>query len=218
MAPPMTSARVIHTKLPISGVAKVIAVATSMPTPAQMMPRLAVRGELMLFRPRMKRTAAAMYAIWIRSLRIVASLRLGGGRGALLLVAGALEHVQHALGHRVAADGVGGAEQYGEEADDALGSRVGRPERHHRAHDDDAVHEVGAAHQGRVQDDGHPGDDLVADEGGEDEDVDGGEAGDHDAPPSPVTASWGGTFSSGVPLASSSCVAWSGPGAGASGP
>ena len=56
----MTSATVIQTKLPISGVAKVMTTATAMPTPAQMMPRRAVRGELMLLRPRMKRRAAAM--------------------------------------------------------------------------------------------------------------------------------------------------------------
>ncbi len=56
----MTRAMVIQTKLLMPGVAKVMTTATSMPTPAQMMPRRAVRGELMLLRPRMKRTAAAM--------------------------------------------------------------------------------------------------------------------------------------------------------------
>ncbi len=56
----MMSAIVIQTKLLMPGVAKVMIVATSMPTPAQMMPRRAVRGELMLLSPRMKRTAAAM--------------------------------------------------------------------------------------------------------------------------------------------------------------
>ncbi len=56
----MISASVIQTKLLMPGVAKVMTTATAMPTPAQMMPRRAVRGELMLLRPRMKRTAAAM--------------------------------------------------------------------------------------------------------------------------------------------------------------
>ncbi len=42
------------------GVAKVIAVATSMPTPAHMIPLRAVRGELIPLRPRMKSSEAAM--------------------------------------------------------------------------------------------------------------------------------------------------------------
>ena len=40
------------------------------------------------------------------------------------------------------------------------------------------MHEVAAAHERGVQDDRHPGDDLIAGEGGQQEDVEGGEAGD----------------------------------------
>ena len=101
------------------------------------------------------------------------------GRRRLLLVL-ALEHLEHALGDGVAADRVGGAEQHGDEADDLLGRRLGLTERDHGADHDDAVHEVRARHQRRVQDDRHAADDLVAGEGGQHEDVDGGEAVDHD--------------------------------------
>src|SRR5665647_1639020 len=104
--------------------------------------------------------------------------------GRRLLLPRALEHLEHTLRDRVAAHGVGGAEQLGEEADDALRRRVGAAQRHHGTDHDDAVHEVGAAHQRCVQDHGYLRDDLVAGEGREKEDVDRGEALDHGAPPS----------------------------------
>ena len=53
---------ILHTPLMsgsnfVHGVAKVMSVASSMPTPAQTMPRLAVTGDAMAFRPRMNSTA-----------------------------------------------------------------------------------------------------------------------------------------------------------------
>jgi hypothetical protein len=53
----MTRAAIIRAKFFMSGVAKVISVAITMPTPAQTMPFFAVTGEDMALRPRMKRTA-----------------------------------------------------------------------------------------------------------------------------------------------------------------
>ena len=50
---------ILHTPL-MSGSKKVATTATSMPTPAQTMPRRAVRGELMPLRPRMNSRVAAM--------------------------------------------------------------------------------------------------------------------------------------------------------------
>ena len=82
----MTSATVIQTKLLISGVAKVMATATSMPTPAQMMPRRAVRGELMLLQAEDEEDGGGDVGD-LDEVAHASPPRLRPARGALLLVA-----------------------------------------------------------------------------------------------------------------------------------
>jgi hypothetical protein len=63
---PMTTPTRIQAKLTISQCSSVAPTATSMPVAPSMLPLRAVAGELSRFRPRMKRTAASRYAIWMK--------------------------------------------------------------------------------------------------------------------------------------------------------
>ena len=56
--PPIAIAIIINSIFAIPGVKKVAAVANNIPPPAQTIPNLAVVGELILFRPRIKTIAA----------------------------------------------------------------------------------------------------------------------------------------------------------------
>ena len=55
--PPSTIAIMISTRLPMPGTAKVARVASTMPTPAQAMPRRAFTGDDIAFRPTTNSTA-----------------------------------------------------------------------------------------------------------------------------------------------------------------
>src|SRR5690606_12111764 len=96
---------------------------------------------------------------------------------ALLLAA--LEHLEHALGDDVAADGITRGQEHADETDRHLEAGLGTTQRHHGADQHDAVHEVRARHEGRVEDDRHPTDDLVPDERRQHENVKRDEAVNH---------------------------------------
>ena len=102
------------------------------------------------------------------------------GFRVLGFVSAHLEHREHAIGDRVAAGGIAGAEQHGEEADHLFRHRARVEQSEDPADHDDAVHEIGARHQGRVQDRRHAADDHPAGKGGEHEDVQGDKAGHND--------------------------------------
>src|SRR5690606_17273880 len=104
----------------------------------------------------------------------------------LLALPAGLEHLEHALGHDVAADRVTGAEHDADEADDLADRAVGLAEGDHGADQHDAVDEIGAGHQGGMQDHRHAGNDLVAREGRQHEDIERDESVDHDPCPPPA--------------------------------
>src|SRR5690606_12809027 len=91
-------------------------------------------------------------------------------------LAAGLEHLEHALGDHVAAGGVARSQQHRDEADGLLERGVGVAEHDHGADQHDAVDEVGAGHQRRVQDHRHPRDDHVPGDRREHEYVQGDEA------------------------------------------
>ena len=136
----------------------------------------------------MKRKAAARSVAPIINCGIIASmsvsqpfLRVAGLGVAVFCVVGfvsaGLEHREHAIGDRIAAGGIAGAEQHGKEADRLLQHRARIEQSEHPADHDDAVHKVGARHQRRMQDRRHAADDHPAGKAGEHEDVQGHEAG-----------------------------------------
>ena len=63
------------------------------------------------------------------------------------------------------------AQQHRDESDRALQVGIGVGQGHHGADHDDAVHEVRAGHERRMQDHRHARDDLVAEDGREQENV-----------------------------------------------
>src|ERR1700722_16944956 len=62
------------------------------------------------------------------------------------------EHGEHAVGDGITACGIARAEQHGNEADDLLLYRTRVQERIDAAHHHDAVYEIRARHQRRMQD------------------------------------------------------------------
>src|SRR4051794_14008430 len=93
-------------------------------------------------------------------------------RFLLRLAVPASEHAEHPVGDHEATDDVDRAEGDGDHADHLLQGVIGRADDYQAAEHDDAVDRVGLRHQRRVQSRRHLGDDLEADEGGEDEDRD----------------------------------------------
>src|SRR6202041_3392863 len=87
-----------------------------------------------------------------------------GMTSSSFLSAGGDEHLQHAFGHDVAADGVARGEKHTDDSDDAQESRIRRGQRNHGADQNDAVHEVRSGHERRMQDHRNAGNDLVAGE------------------------------------------------------
>src|SRR5947209_3416688 len=98
----------LSTRVPLS--------ASSIPTAASLFPARAVAGELSCFRPKMKSTAATIYAIAIAESR----------RSSILLLRRALlEHLQHAVSHDEAAEDVRGAEHDCDKSEDVQQRRIG---------------------------------------------------------------------------------------------
>ena len=135
----------------------------------------------------MKRNAAARSVTpmmsWAMLVIVMGIRRLQvlGFRVTMLRVVGflsaGLEHREHAAGDGIAAGGIAGAEQHGEEPDRLLLHRAGVEQGEHAADHHDAMHEIGAGHQRCVQYGRHMADDDPAGKGGEHEDVQGHEAG-----------------------------------------
>src|SRR5438132_13018446 len=100
----------------------VTARASVMPTAARRFPERAVAGELSRFSPKMKSTAATIYATAIAESR-KSSIRLFG----LPL----LEHLEHPVRHDEPAENIGGAKHDGDEAEDVQQRRVGRAGNEH---------------------------------------------------------------------------------------
>src|SRR5258705_3762551 len=143
--------------------------ASAIPIAAIRLPDLAVAGELSLFSPKMKRTAATMKLSAITEARTSSILLL---RVSLCHRLALLEHLEHAVRHHEAAENVGGAKDHGDEAKRLEQRRVRRPGHQHRAEHDDSVDRVRARHERRVQHGRNSADDFEADENRHDEDVD----------------------------------------------
>src|SRR6185436_10629906 len=153
MAEPTMMPATIQPRLWLPESTSVTPIASAMPAAAMRIPSGAVAGEERRFRPQMKSTAQSRYA------------RSYAWRSSIATLPGpALEHVQHPVGDQETADHVDGAEDDGDRAQHLDQVRVGGPDDHDRAHDDDPVDGVRPRHQRRVQRGRHLGDDFEADE------------------------------------------------------
>ena len=88
-----------------------------------------------------------------------------------------LEHREHAIGNRIAAGGIAGAEQHCKETDRLFSHRARIEQSEKPANHHDAAHEVETRHQWGMQDRRHATNDHPAGKCGEHKDVQGDEAG-----------------------------------------
>src|SRR6266540_2346898 len=136
--------------------------ARSIPIAARRFPERAVAGELSCLSPKMKRTAATMYATAIAESR----------RSSTWFVRRLfLEHLEHPVGDDESAEHVRRAEDDGDESEHMEQRRVGSPGDEHRAEHDDAVNRVGSGHKRRVEHRRNARYHFVSDEDRHDEDV-----------------------------------------------
>src|ERR1043166_3560552 len=151
------------------GLRSVPMTAAAIPAAASCMPRRALSGFVRLRSPRMKRTDAVRYETGMKmsdttTIPSVPSLAAGV----------LLEHPQHPIGDDEPADDVAGRADHGDEAEDGGDGIVvvAGPGGDDRSDERNAADRVGGGHEWRVQQRWHALDDHVADEAGEDEDVD----------------------------------------------
>src|SRR4051794_16299012 len=154
-------------------------IATSMPAADSWLPRRAVAGEFIMCRPSTKATAPASDASRMPvSKPLTALLRSSRERSCRLDLVGAFgryssaEHLQHPVGHRVAADHVGRAERGRDEGQHVADRPVDVGGEDHHADEHHAVDGVGTRHQRRVQGGRHLADHLEADQQCQHEDRD----------------------------------------------
>src|ERR1700678_2735449 len=164
--PPMITG---HCTTPCANVAMS---AMTMPAIERRLPKRAVFGELMYFRPRMNRIPVMRYAtlyhvaVCATASMLVVLLRDDRARA---------EHREHPLRHGVAAEDVERREHDQDEADHRAERRELQAGNQDRADQHDAVDRVRGRHQRRVQRARHAADHFDADEHRQNEDGDLGE-------------------------------------------